>query len=863
MQLNELLRGNCENHILPFLWVHGEDEATYRKLVRAIFEAGIGAFCVEARPHKDFCGETWWRDMDIILDEAKKRDMRVWILDDKHFPTGYANGAVEAAPLKLRRQSLFLRRFPAKGHIRLEINRACCPMSEGGFKKAALQVALNAYAGNYAKENRFDDDKFVSLTAVRRDGTAEPLDLNDFIQDGVLDWDVPKGDWEVVLCGLSRNLGAHRSYINMMDYESCRLQIDAVYEPHYSHYRELFGNVIAGFFSDEAELGNFELYASGNTLGTEQDLPWSRELEAALRESYGKDFNRYLPLLWENTCDSSLVAKVRYIFMDHVTRLVQDCFSHQIGEWCRGHGVEYIGHMIEDENQHARTGSGLGHYFRGLRWQSMAGIDDIGEQVFPRGEDNHLKNILGADRDAEFYHYSLGKMGQSLAQLTPHMHGRVMCEVFGNYGWREGVRMERYLLDHFMVRGVNYFVPHAFTCAPYPDKDCPPHFYAQGNNPQYRHFGKLMQYANRVCSLLADAVPETPVAILYHGEAEWTGNCMLMQKPARVCLDNQIDFLFVPADVFAERDFYRTEIEDALIVNGKRFSAFVVPYAQFITPETAAGITEMQGKGIPVIILDALPDGLTNGEPLPEKVKGAEVVPLDQLWEKLCVHRTVTMTPADGRVRTMLCKGEKPVLYLFNEGERDYCGIISNPFGEKVCVYDPWNNRLIEAEETEKGIFVEIPTDESLFIIPRQGRDAMSQMMFRGQAQTLTDFTESVCRSSDYPKYQKARKIKRPESYHLTDPKFSGFIRYEKEITAGDTFTGIEICDAYEGVEVFVNDVSAGIQITPPFCYDLSALCHTGINKLTIEVATTLERENVKKAEFPTGITGTVTLFTC
>lgn len=36
---------------------------------------------------------------------------------------------------------------------------------------------------------------------------------------------------------------------------------------------------------------------------------------------------------------------------------------------------------------HARTGSSLGHYFRGLSGQDMSGIDDIGGQVLPQGED--------------------------------------------------------------------------------------------------------------------------------------------------------------------------------------------------------------------------------------------------------------------------------------------------------------------------------------------------------------------------------------------------------------------------------------------------------------------------------------------
>ena len=304
--------------------------------------------------------------------------------------------------------------------------------------------------------------------------------------------------------------------------------------------------------------------------------------------------------------------------MDCVTRLVEEDFSKQVGTWCRERGVQYIGHVIEDNNQHARTSTSLGHFFRGLKWQTMAGIDDIGGQVYPQGEDRQEKTLFGFIGDGEFYHYALGKLGSSLGDLNPQMQDRTMCEIFGNYGWSEGVRLEKYLLDHFMVRGVNYFVPHAYDCKDYPDRDCPPHFYAHGHDPQYRHFGKLMQYANRVCSLLSDGHVETPVAILYHGEAEWTGKCMLMQKPARVLLDHQIDFHFVPSDVFAEREFYKTEIGESLVVNGKEHKLLLIPYAQFITNEVAQGIAELLRKGGKVAFIDALPDGICTGEWLPE-----------------------------------------------------------------------------------------------------------------------------------------------------------------------------------------------------------------------------------------------------
>jgi len=44
--------------------------------------------------------------MDIILDAVRRRGMKVWILDDSHFPSGYANGALEQAEPILCRQSL-------------------------------------------------------------------------------------------------------------------------------------------------------------------------------------------------------------------------------------------------------------------------------------------------------------------------------------------------------------------------------------------------------------------------------------------------------------------------------------------------------------------------------------------------------------------------------------------------------------------------------------------------------------------------------------------------------------------------------------------------------------------------------------
>jgi hypothetical protein len=865
-KIEQLLQNREQNHMLPFLWVHGEPHETYRRMVKAIHDANIRAFCVEARPHKNFCKEQWWQDMDVILDEAEKRDMQVWILDDKHFPTGFANGGVKDAPLELHRQSLCHKALQVDGGktVRIKLEKHVHPKN----KYDAISMTVMLYINEWRLPPRYHDDQLLSCTAYGPNGL---LDLSAYIQDGVLSWDVPQGNWEIEILSLSRNAGMRRSYMNMMDRESCRILINEVYEPHYAHYKDKFGKVIAGFFSDEPELGNFNFIKHNNTLGTEQDLPFSRELAAPLEEHLGQDWKNLLALLWRNDCDAQETARVRYIYMDCVTRLVEDDFSKQVGTWCRERGVQYIGHVIEDNNQHARTSTSLGHFFRGLKWQTMAGIDNVNGQIYPLGEDRKDKTVFGFINDGEFYHYALGKLGSSLGDLNPQMQDRTMCELFGNYGWSEGVRLEKYLLDHFMVRGVNHFVPHAFDCKDYPDRDCPPHFYAHGHDPLYRHFGKLVQYGNRVCSLLSEGSVETPVAILYHGEAEWTGKCMLMQKPARVLLDNQIDFHFVPSDMFAERDFYKTEVGKDLTVNSKQHRLLLIPYAQFITKEVAQGIAEMLRNSGKVAFIDALPDGICTGELLPDAVRTCDVVKLATLvsyLEKLGLKQ-VTLQPANDRIRSMHYVGQNDIYYLFNEGADTYRGTMTVPKKGNVYGYDAWNDTVHEVayQEVKDGtnIVVNLEPSKSLILIFGKVDEytLTKPTQPTGEKIGLSHFTQTVAKSIDYPRFKNAKEIDALESYSNTDKKFSGFIRYETSIELGaHKRVVLEITDAYEGVEVFMNGRSAGIQVVPTFIFDITDLCKQGQNELVIEVATTLERERCKvKNAAPTGITGSVNLY--
>lgn len=157
--------------------------------------------------------------------------------------------------------------------------------------------------------------------------------------------------------------------------------------------------------------------------------------------------------------------------------------------------------------------------------------------------------------------------------------------------------------------------------------------------------------------------------------------------------------------------------------------------------------------------------------------------------------------------------------------------------------------------------------------------DVKEELLFEPVKTTGTElkleknWTRSICRSIEYPNFNEAKEVQLPDQLAEENPGFSGIVRYENMfLSKDDEKLVLEVTDAAEGVEVFVNGQSAGIQIVAPYRFDISTLVKEGENKLVIEVATTLEREtvhlygiNAKMADNEisslSGITGYVKLY--
>ena len=814
----DCLSDRSDNYILPFLWLHGEEEAILRNYVQAINSAGVKAVCLESRPHPDFLGERWWHDLDIILDEARNRGMKVWILDDKHFPTGQAGGAMEKAPLKLQKQ-----------YLGCNMADVCGPQRRVRIHVAQMaRTPINPLAPSRAI---YDDDQLFAVVASRLDGDicrepdhvdGEIIDLTAQTQEGELFWDVPPGLWRLFVFYKTHN-GGSEHYINLIDAASCKVLLDTVYEPHYAHYAADFGKTIAGFFSDEPGLGNVSGNSFNNIIGKRRmNLPWSRELEELL----GSDFTAKLPALWCEYGTKEETAAIRCRYMDLVTGLVSTCFSEQIGRWCRNHGVEYIGHIIEDNNASEGLGSSIGHYFRSLWGQDMAGIDDIGAQLTMGGQNTEHLSFAGSG-DGEFYHHVLGKLGSSLAHIDPKKRDRCVCECFGAYGWSEGTQLMKYIADHLLADGVNYFVPHAFSAKPFPDMDCPPHFYVGGEDVLFPAFGRLMGYLNRVSHVLSNYKHTVSVAILYHAEAAWSGGrLMKLQKAARVLRENQIDFDILPSEVLRLTD-------GRLTVNRRFYDALVVPGCDYLPERTACFCEEAKAQGFPVLFAGFAPDSVE-----------ATPVSLEDLPDMLLDKASIQLNPKHPDIRCYHGgNGREDVYFLFNSSTwAAFDGEVKTGNVQNCYRYDAMDNRLYRHHSKNGSIRIKLaPCESALFLLSEENLQAYEEPKEPVHTIPLkANWRISYQSGEGFVPYMETNALDGFEK-----PGYSGTIRYEctvMEDIAPERIL-LELPQVRETAAVWCNGQFAGNAIAAPFAFDLTQGWQKGENHLRIDVVTTMEQK--------------------
>jgi len=395
-----------------------------------------------------------------------------------------------------------------------------------------------------------------------------------------------------------------------------------------------------------------------------------------------------------------------------------------------------------------------------------------------------------------------------------------------------------WLLNHFLVRGVNKYVPHAFSLKEFPDPECPPHFYAHGNHAQFPWFSRLMVYANRVCTLLDGAKNHVPVAVLYNVEGEWAGEYMPIEKPARVLAESQIDYHFVPVDALNHSDVRGHELE----MNGIKYQALVIPYSKYISGDLANFIRG--ANKFTIYFIDSLPDEVLDGSPVPH----CQCIPLGELADKLLGVGDVAVNYPFPDLRYGRWKKDSGEMWMFfNEsGNETFDGSITLPKLDSPVGYDAFNNRLLaincECEGNGCKLQLRLEPGEVMFVL--SGCNLVAPATDDYQSVKIIDCSKGWAVNLKYPSGSGNNYfLDELSNIARLEPNYSGTIEYEKILTLPDC-DGllVKIGECHDMVSVFVDDVSIGMSCRPPFIFEHKCKVVAGEHSLRIVTANTPQR---------------------
>lgn len=536
----------------PLFWLHGDESRERLELyVEKVAEGGNGSFTTESRPHNDWLGPNWFRDVEICLEAAKKHGLKLWIFDEKWWPSQSVAGKV---PPRYAAKQLDAAAVKAAGPAAFEAE---------GYTGPRYVAAV---AGRVAADGSIEGDSLV--------------DLAPFIREGKLAWQVPAGHWQIMKFthkqapGLGQGGGTELS-VDGMSKDCVEWFLQTVYQPHYDRFKADFGKTIVGFFYDEPE--------------TRGD--WGTELNRVLAENQVDWKKAYVAYKFRLTGDEQMAARFQYLEARAETwgRTMYGLTT----QWCEARGVKSIGHFMEHANMYLLQDFCAGDVMRVQKYSSMGGIDAVFSQFKP-----------GVREAYDPPSWQTPKLGSSITHAYGKPDDVTMVEIFGARGQDLGYPEMKWWTDAMHVAGVNFLIPHSFNPRSPNDTDCPPYFYNGGFEPRWPLYRVFADYTSRLSVMLTGGRHVAPVALVTPGQSAHVGKRITSEQVSESLQDALYDCDWIPYEVL-EKDM--TVDGAALRLREEAYRVLFLPAVEVIPYATLAKAKEFFDRGGVVITHGFLP----------------------------------------------------------------------------------------------------------------------------------------------------------------------------------------------------------------------------------------------------------------
>ncbi len=354
-----------------------------------IFEAGYKL------PY-EYLSEDWFKGIQTGVKEAKKRGLKVWLIDEGKYPSGFAGGKFSQEKPEMR-------------------------------MKAIVQTERIAVAEGQSISQQVSGFSAVAVSRSGKPNQTVP------VVGGKVNFTATCGDWDIIVAGSDYRTGQTRAVNNptggkdttnsLCDYlspEAVRQFIDWTHEQYKKYLGKEFGTTVLGFRGDEPDFAY---------------LPWTPNMVAEFKARKGYDPTPYFASLLTNN-QTVVENRFRADYWDVWSELFAVNFFQQQADWCEENGLAHITHLNNDHNMPVCIRAG-GNLFRNLSKIQVPGVDAIWNQIWPETINDFPK----------------------FASSVSHVYGkpRAFSESFAAYNIPPSIPQAKYAVDYQIARGINFF----------------------------------------------------------------------------------------------------------------------------------------------------------------------------------------------------------------------------------------------------------------------------------------------------------------------------------------------------------------------------------------------------------------------
>jgi inosine-uridine nucleoside N-ribohydrolase len=664
-------------------------------LIDKLSKYGYGGLVSNVSFNNYLRSEENWDDFEQAVKYAiEQKGLRIWLYDEKGWPSGSAGGLVLSKYPKLEAQGLAVLTEIEKeqGTVRVEHPK--------GHGKVVLARAYN-----------------VKGVKINLDHS---VDLREFLDDkDNLEWKAPKGEWYIFYfvqkpfyesTHATHNWFEKRRYVNLLEKRVADYFIEITHQQYYQRLGKYFGKGIEAFFTDEPSLlGTYFTGYDPPTNPSVLDSPdpkfkllptlnWGNNFLYEFNKRRGYDLYPYLPFLISE--ESKEARKTRVDYYRTVTELVAENYFEPLEEFCTQTGIASSGHLLLEEKlfYHPIFYGDIMSMYKKMHYP---GID----------------LLTSYPNKAKDWGITVAKFASSAANYYGKKH--VMSEISNAFdnddAGLEGMIASVGVQFAFGIDFFNSYYRHDIM--------------SEEENRQFT------DYIGRVGALLNQAKRVPKIAFYYPIESVWENTFPAMnlnpsafnskavsisnnfKQLAKDIADNHIDFDYMDTD-----QILKCEIEGNKLItpSGGEFELLVIPGATIIPSKLLTQILAMSNSGVKIIFQDSYDYlNLINGKEsntwnnilYNENVKITDSVTESVDWVKNMVQSNVLIEDGNQEVVLLHKRNSTKDLYLFvNTGKEREFSVSFFSSKSKIKFWDPHTGSVypIKAEKHKNKIVADL-----------------------------------------------------------------------------------------------------------------------------------------------------------